>query len=185
MESAAFVGMSLNRLLSYVPFVGRLVPQRRGSDDPATSGPFMVFFSFNLLRVVCGLMLLVSVTALIVIAVYTPGVAYFGSPDDRDAEIQTINSATDMGVLQRKAAFDVAQAYDNGATAGWLCDIALFTLSFMIAGSIAGLVLVRWIKKHLGTIGEDDDVAPMRASLDLLKRIKRAESESHMMEGTQ
>ena len=145
----------------------------------------MVFFSFNLLTAVWGLMLFVSIIALIVFALYTSGVAYFDSTDSRDIEIQTINSATDMGVLQRKAAFDVAQAYDNGATAGWLCDIALFTLSFMIVGSIAGLVLVRWIKKHLGTIGEDDDVAPMRASLELLKRIKRAESESHMMEGTQ
>ena len=183
MESAAFPGMSLNRLLSLVPFVGRLVPQRRDSDDPATSGPFMVFFSFNLLRVVCGLMLLVSVVALIVIALYTPGVAYFGSPDDRDAEIQAINSAVDLGVLKDKAAYDVSQGYDNGATATWLCYIALFTFLVMIVGSIAGLLLVRWIKRHLGTIQDDDGTAPMRASLDLLKRIKKAESESQMVEG--
>ena len=184
MESAAFPGMSLNRLLSLVPFVGRLVPQRRDSDDPATSGPFMVFFSFNLLRVVCGLMLLVSVVALIVIALYTPGVAYFGSPDDRDAEIQAINSAVDLGVLKDKAAYDISVAYDNGATATWLCYIALGTCVFMSAGSIAGLLLVRWIKRHLGTVADEDETAPMRASLDLLKRLKTAESGRQMFEGS-
>jgi hypothetical protein len=53
----------------------------------------------------------------------------------------------------------------------------------MIVGSIAGLLLVRWIKRHLGTIQDDDGTAPMRASLDLLKRIKKAESENQMVEG--
>jgi len=177
--------MSLKRLLNLVPFVGRLVPPGRDSDNQGASGPFMVFLSFNLLRVVCGLMLLFSVATLIVIAVYTPRVAYFGSTDDRDAEIQTINSAVDLGVLKDKAAYDVSVGYDNGATATWLCYITIGTCVFMIAGSIAGLVLVRWIKKHLGTVADEDDAAPMRASLELLNRIKRAELESQRMEGSQ
>lgn len=175
--------MSLKRLLSLVPFVGRLAPPERDPDNQAASNAFMVFFSFNLLTAVWGLMLLVSVIALILIALYIPGVAYFDSTDARDAEIQSINSATDLGVLQRKAAFDVAQGYDNGATATWLSYIAVGTLGCMTVGSIAGLVLVRWIKKHLGTIGEDDETAPMRASLDLLNRLKRAELENQRAEG--
>jgi hypothetical protein len=175
--------MSLNRLLSWVPFARRLLPQGRDPDGQASSGPFMVFFSFNLLTAVWGLMLLVNAVALIVFLLYTSGVAYFGSIDARDAEIQSINSAVDLGVLKDKAAFDVSQGYDNGATATWLCYIAVCTSLFMIVGSIAGLLLVRWIKRHLGTIQDDDGTAPMRASLDLLYRIKKAESESQMVEG--
>lgn len=184
MKSAASVSMSVNRLLSLLPFVRRLVPHGRDPDSQGTSGPFMVIFSFNLLTAVWGLMLLVSATALVVIALYTPGVAYFGSSDARDAEIQSINSVTDIGVLQRKAAFDVSQGYDNGATATWICYIALLTLLFLVVGSIAGLLLVRWIKRHLGTVADDDGTAPMRASLDLLHRLKRAEVESQTLEGS-
>lgn len=183
MESAAFARMRLLRLLSLVPFARRLVPQRRESDDQASSGPFMVFLSFNLLTAVWWLMLLVSAGALIVFALYTHGVTYFDSTDARDAEIQSINSISDVGVLKDKAAFDVSQGYDNGATATWLCYIALFTFFFMIVGSIAGLLLIRWIKRHLGTVGEADETAPMRASLELLNRLKRLEGESQRAEG--
>jgi hypothetical protein len=176
--------MNVKRLLGLVPFVGRLVPSARDADDPATSTPFMVFFSFNLLKVVCWLMLLVSAIALIVVAIYTPGVSYFGSPDDRDAEIQAINSAVDLGVLKDKAAYDVSIGYDNGATATFVCYVALGTCLFMSVGSISGLLLVRWIKRHLGTIADEDEAAPMRASLDLLKRLRTAESDRQMAEGT-
>jgi hypothetical protein len=127
-------------------------------------------------------MLLVSVIALIVIAVYTHDVAYFGSPDDRDAEIQTINSAVDLGVLKDKAAYDVSVGYDTGATATWLCYIAIGTCLFTSVGSVSGLLLVRWIKRHLGTVADEDE-APMQASLDLLKRLKTAESGRQMFEG--
>ncbi|MGA9776912.1 MAG: hypothetical protein WBS33_01440 [Verrucomicrobiia bacterium] len=115
----------------------------------------MVFFSFNLLAAVWGLMLLVSLAAFIAFAWFTPGVAFFGSTSARDAEIASINSVTDVGVLQHKAAFDVSEGYANGATATFLCHIALVTLLFMIIGSTAGLLLVRWIKRHLGTVQDD------------------------------
>ncbi len=100
-------------------------------------------------------MLLASLAAFVVFAWFTPEVAFFGSTDARDAEIAAINSATDVGLLQNKAVFDVTEGYANGATATFLCHIALGTLLFMMIGSIAGLLLVRWIKKHLGTIGDD------------------------------
>jgi len=144
----SWVSMSLERLLSFVPFARR---PDSASDGPASSGAFMIFFSHNLLAAVWGLMLLVSAAALIVFALLMPGVAFFGSTDARDAEIQSINSVNDIGVLQHKAAFDVSQSYDNGATATFLCHIALGTLLFMMIGSIAGLLLIRWIKRHLRT----------------------------------
>ena len=97
-------------------------------------------------------MLLVSLVAFFAFVWLAPGVSYFGSTGARDAEIQSINSMTGVDVLQRKAVFDVAKGYDNGATATFLCHVALGTLLFMILGSIAGLLLVRWIKRHLGTV---------------------------------
>jgi hypothetical protein len=144
--------MSLNRLLSFVPPARRL-----GSavDRRVSSGAFMVFLSFNLLTALWGLMLLASLAALITFAWFTPGVAYFDSTSARDAEIQSINSMTGIDVLQHKAAFDVSKGYDNGATATFLCHIALGTLLFMIIGSTAGLLLVRWIKRHLGTVQDE------------------------------
>jgi len=145
--------MSLNRLPSFVPFADPPDPQSQDSDRPASSGTFMISFSFNLLAVVWGLMLLVSAAALIVFAWFTSGVAYFGSPDARDAEIKAINSINDIGVLQHKAAFDVSHGYENGATATFLCHIALGTLLVLVIGSIASLLLIRWIKRHLRTGG--------------------------------
>ena len=145
--------MSLNRLLSFVPLARRLgsAVNRRVS-----SGAFLVFLSFNLLTAVWGLMLLVSLAVFFAFAWFTPGVAYFDSISARDAEIASINSLTGVDVLQRKAVFDVLKGYDNGATATFLCHIALGTLLFMIIGSTAGLLLVRWIKRHLGTIEDEN-----------------------------
>ncbi len=113
----------------------------------------MISFSFNLLAAVWGLMLLVSAAALIVFALFTSGVAYFGSTDARDAEIKAINSINDIGVLQHKAVFDVSHGYENGATATFLCHIALDTLLVIMIGSIASLLLIRWVKRHLRTGG--------------------------------
>jgi len=172
-----WAGMSLNRLLSSVPFARWLIPQGRETDE-ASSSPFMIFLSFNLLTAVWGLMLLVSAGALIIFAVYTSGVDFFGSPDARDAEIESIKSVNDIGLLQQKAVFDIAQGSASSATATWLCDIALLTLLFMMIGSIVGLVLVRWIKRHLGTVGDDTDAGPSRATIELLNRLKREQSES-------
>ncbi len=152
--------MSLNRLLSFVPLArlsrrSQAETDQPGSDAdrPASSGAFMISLSLNLLAAVWGLMLLVSAAALIVFALLTPGVAFFSSTDARVAEIQSINSVNDVGVLQHKAAFDVSHGYENGATATFLCHIALGTLLFMMIGSIAGLLLIRWIKRHLRTGG--------------------------------
>lgn len=147
--------MSLSRLLSFVPFARRLVPQEQDADREAALGAFMISLSFHLLAAVWGLMLLVSAVALVYIGWLSPGVAFFGSTDARDAEIQSINSITDIGVLQQKAAFDVSKGYDNGATATYICLIALGALLFMMLGSIAGLLLVRWIKRHLKTAQEE------------------------------
>jgi hypothetical protein len=61
--------------------------------------------------------------------------------------------ATDVGLLQGKAVFDVTQGSASSATATGLCHIALGTLLFMMIGSIAGLLLIRWIKRHLKTDG--------------------------------
>jgi len=101
-------------------------------------------------------MLLVSLAAFFAFAWFTPGVAYFDSISARDAEIASINSLTGVDVLQRKAAFDVLKGYDNGVTATFLCHVALGTLLFIIIGSTAGLLLVRWIKRHLGTIADEN-----------------------------
>jgi len=177
-ESAALVRMSLNQLLNFVPLVRRLVPQQRDSGDQATSGAFMVFLSLNLLAAVWGLMLLVSAVALIMFAVLTPGVAFFSSPDARDAEIQSIKSVTDAGLLQRKAVFDVSQGSASSATATYLCHIAVDTLLLMMIGSFAGLLLIRWIKRHLGTVADDTPPGPARATIELLNRLKRTEGES-------
>ena len=147
--------MSLNRLLSFVPFVRRRVPPAQDLDDQATSGTAMIFRALNLLAAVWWLMLLVSATVLIVFALLTSGVAYFSSTSARDAEIHSVNSITDIGLLQRKAVLDVSESYATGATATFLCHIALGTLLFMIIGSIGGLLLIRWMKRHLGP-AEDD-----------------------------
>jgi uncharacterized Tic20 family protein len=170
--------MSLNRLLSFVPLARRLVPQRRDSDDQASSGAFMISLSLNLLAAVWGLMLLVSAAALIVLALLTPGVAFFRTTDARDAEIQSIKSVNDVGLLQQKAVYDISQGSASSVTATYLCHIALWALLFMMIGSIAGLLLVRWIKRHLGTVADDTDPGPARATIELLNRLKRTEGES-------
>jgi hypothetical protein len=170
--------MSLNRLLSFVPFARRLAPQSRDSKGQGTSGAFMVFFSFNLLTAVWGLMLLVSAAALIVFAVLTPGVSFFSSPGARDAEIQSIKSVNDVGLLQQKAVFDISQGSARSATATHLCHIALWALLFMMIGSIAGLLLVRWMKRHLGTVEDETGPGPARATIELLNKLKSAEGES-------
>ena len=144
--------MSLNRLLSFVPFAHRLDSVLERYQSPTA---FLVFLSLNLLAAMWGLMILVSVVVLFVFAWHTPGVALFGSPGARDAEIDSINSVTDVGLLQHKAVLDVSEAYSNGATATYLCHLALGTLLFIIIGSIGSLFLVRWIKGQLRT-GEED-----------------------------
>lgn len=156
----SWASMSLIRLLSFVPFVRRHVPSTRDLDDEAASDLTLLFRALNLLAVVWGLMLLVSVAAFLVFALRTPGVAFFSSPGARDAEIQSINSVTDIGLLQRKAVLDVSEGYATGATATALCHIALGTLLFMIMGSIAGLLLIRWMKRHLSPAEDDTDAAP-------------------------
>lgn len=153
-------GMSLNRLPSFVP----LAPLSRSSgaktdepgsdaDRPASSGAFMISLSLNLLAAVWGLMLLVSGAALIVFVLLTSRVAFFSSTDARDAEIQSIKSVNDVGLLQQKAVFDISQGSASSVTATYLCHIALWALLFMMIGSIAGLLLIRWIKRHLRTGG--------------------------------
>lgn len=149
------VNMRLIRLLSFVPFVRRRVPSARDLDDEGTSSVAMIFRALNLLAAVWALMALVSATVLIVFALFTPEVAFFNSPGARDAEIHSIQSATDVGLLQSKAVLDVSQGYAIGATATFLCHIALGTLLFMIVGSIAGLLLIRWMKRHLTPAGDD------------------------------
>ena len=145
MESAVLVSMSLNSLLSFVP------PVRRQT----TSGASLIFFSFNLLTMVWGFMLLLSVAVLCVFALLTSRAAFFGSTSARDAEIQSIKSVTDIGLLQQKAIFDVSQSYAASATATFLCHIALDALLLMVIGSIGGLLLVRWMKRHLRTGDEE------------------------------
>lgn len=167
--------MSLNQLLSFVPFA------RRPGSDPdrrASSAAFMVFFSLNLLAAVWGLMLLVSAVALLIFAVLTPGVSFFNTADARDSEIESIKTVTDAGLLQRKAVYDVAQGSASSATATYLCHVAVDTLLFMMIGSIAGLVLIRWIKKHLHAGSDGADPGPSRAAIELLNRLKRTEGES-------
>jgi hypothetical protein len=152
--------MSLNRLPSFVP----LAPLSRSSgaetdqpgsdaDRPASSGAFMISLSLNLLAAVWGLMLLVSGAALIVFVLLTSRVAFFSSTDARDAEIQSIKSVNDVGLLQQKAVFDISQGSASSVTATYLCHIALWALLLMMIGSIAGLLLIRWIKRHLRTGG--------------------------------
>ena len=138
----------------------------------------MVFFSINLLAVVWGLMLLVSVVALLAFAVLTSDVAFFNSNDARDAEIQSIKSVTDAGLLQQKAIYDVSQGSASSMTATYLCHFAIDTLLLMMIASIVGLLLILWIKRHLGTVGEEADLGPSRQAIDLLNRLKRTESES-------
>jgi hypothetical protein len=169
------VSMSLNQLLSFVPFVRRPASD---SDRQASSAAFMVFFSLNLLAAVWGLMLLVSAAALLIFAVLTPGVAFFNSASARDAEIESIKSVTDAGLLQRKAVYDVSQGSASSATATYLCHVAVDTLLFMMFASIAGLLLIRWIKRHLTTAGDDAEPAPSRAAMELLNRLKRTKGES-------
>jgi len=147
--------MSLNRLLSFVPVVRRLVPPARDLDDEATSDVTILFRALNVLAAVWGLMLLVSAAALVVFALLTSGVTFFSSASARDAEIHSIKSVTDVGLLQQKAVLDVSEGYATGATATFLCQIALGTLLFMVIGSIGGLLLIRWMKRHLRP-AEDD-----------------------------
>ena len=123
------------------------------ADRPASSGAFMISLSLNLLAAVWGLMLLVSGAALIVFVLLTSRVAFFSSTDARDAEIQSIKSVNDVGLLQQKAVFDISQGSASSVTATYLCHIALWALLFMMIGSIAGLLLIRWIKRHLRTGG--------------------------------
>ncbi|MGA2685918.1 MAG: hypothetical protein ABSF51_12790 [Verrucomicrobiota bacterium] len=152
--------MSLNRLPSFVP-LARLSSRSQAETDqpgsdadrPASSGAFMISLSLNLLAAVWGLMLLVSGAALIVFVLLTSRVAFFSSTDARDAEIQSIKSVNDVGLLQQKAVFDISQGSASSVTATYLCHIALWALLFMMIGSIAGLLLIRWIKRHLRTGG--------------------------------
>jgi len=138
----------------------------------------MVFFSLNLLAVVWGLMLLVSAGALFIFAVLTPGVSFFNTADARDAEIESIKSVTDAGLLQQKAVYDVSQGSASSVNATYLCNFAVEAFLLIMIGSIAGLLLIYWIKRHL-KIGEADaDAAPPLASLELLNRLKREQSES-------
>src|SRR5208282_6914232 len=137
--------MSLNRLLSFVPLArlsrrsraktDRTDPQPEDSDRPASSGAFMISLSLNLLAAVWGLMLLVSGAALIVFVLLTSRVAFFSSTDARDAEIQSIKSVNDVGLLQQKAVFDISQGSASSVTATYLCHIALWALLFMMIGS--------------------------------------------------
>ena len=168
----SLVRMSLNRLLSFVPLARRLVPQRRDSEGQRASGAFMISLSFNLLTAVWGLMMLVSAVALIVIACFTPGVVFFNTTDARDAEIQSIKSVNDVGLLQQKAIFDISEGSTSSATATYVCHVALWALLFMMIGSIAGLLLVGRIKRHLGTIADDSDPGPARATIELLNRLR-------------
>lgn len=102
-------------------------------------------------------MLLLSVVVLFIFAFLAPRVAFFGSASARDAEIQSIQSVTDIGLLQQKAVLDVSESYATGATATFLCHIALGTLLLMMIGSIGGLLLVRWMKRHLAPAEEGDE----------------------------
>lgn len=141
--------MSLNRLLSFVPLVGRRVPPARDMDDEAKSGAAMIFRALNLLAAVWGVMLVVSAAVLIVFVLLAPRVAFFSSTSERDAEIHSIKSVSDFGLLQRKAILDVSKSYTAGATATFLCYIALGALLFIIIGSLGGRLLIRWMRRHL------------------------------------
>lgn len=147
--------MRLIRLLSFVPFVRRLAPSTRDGDEEETSDVTILFRALNLLAVIWGLMLLVSAIVLVIFALLTPRVAFFSSPAARDAEIHSINSVTDVGLLQHKAVMDVSKGYATGATATFLCRIALGALLFFIIGSIGGLLLIRRLKKRFSTDEED------------------------------
>jgi uncharacterized Tic20 family protein len=139
-------------MLNFVPFARRL---SSSSDDEATSAVTIIFRALNLLTAVWGLMLLVSAVVLLVFALLTPGVTYFSSAGARNAEIHSIKSVTDVGLLQRKAVLDVSEGYATGARATFLCHIALGTLLFMMLGSIVGLLLICWMKRHLTPAGDD------------------------------
>lgn len=73
----------------------------------------------------------------------------------RGAEIHSINSVTDVDLLQRKAVLDVSEDYASGATATLLCHLDLSTLLVTIIGSIGGLLLIRCLKRRLSP-DEDD-----------------------------
>lgn len=105
--------------------------------------------SLNLLAVVWWIILLVSATVFLVFAWYTPQTGFFSSTSARDAEIQSIKSVTDIGLLQQKATLYVLTGYATGATKTFLCRIALGTLLLIIIGSVAGLFQLRWIRSHL------------------------------------
>lgn len=147
--------MSVIRLLSFVPLVRRLAPPERDLDDEETSDVTILFRALNLLTAVWGLMLLVSAAILVVFALLTPRVAFFNSTSARDAEIHSINSVTDIGLLQHKAALDVSEGYTSGATATSLCHLALGTLLFFIIASIVGLLLIRRLKRRFSTDEKD------------------------------
>jgi membrane protein insertase Oxa1/YidC/SpoIIIJ len=112
--------------------------------------------SLNLLAVVWWIMLPVSMAAFFVFAWYTPQTGFFSSANARDAEIQSIKSVTDVGLLQQKAILYVLAGYATGATKALLCHIALGTLLLIIIGSVVGLVQLRWIRRHLSD-SEDAD----------------------------
>lgn len=146
--------MSLNRLLTFVPFARRLGSV---SDREEVSAATMIFRALNRLAAVWCFMLLVSTAVLLIFALLTPRVAFYKSPGARDAEIHSIQSVTDIGLLQHKAALDVSEGYATGATATFLCHVALWTFMLINVASIGGLLLIRWMKWHLSPDQEDTD----------------------------
>ena len=105
--------------------------------------------SLNLLALIWWIILLVSAAVFFIFAWSTPQTGFFSSTGARDAEIQSIKSVTDIGLLQQKAMLYVLAGYATGATKTFLCRIALGTSLLIIIGSVAGLAQLRWIKRHL------------------------------------
>ena len=101
-------------------------------------------------------MLLVRMAALFVFAWYTPQTGFFSSASARDAEIQSIQSVADVGLLQQKAILYVSAGYATGVTKTFLCHIALGTFLLIIIGSAVSLVQLRWVRRHLSD-SEDAD----------------------------
>ena len=132
------------------------VDSNKALDHEATSDAAKIFRALNLLAGVWWLMLLASTAVLVVFAWFTPGVAFFNNPSARDAEIQSIKSVTDVGLLQNKAILDISEGSASSANATFLCQIALGALLFFIIGSIGGLLLIRWMKRHMSPVGGDD-----------------------------
>ena len=95
------------------------------------------------------MILFVSVAVLFIFALLIPEIAYFSSASARDAEIQSIKSVTDVGLLQQKAVMYVSDDYAAGDTARFLCCIAVVALLLIIIGSVVGLVQFRRIRRHL------------------------------------